>query len=349
MAFRSIRHLRPTARALLVALWAASPASLAAFEAVRGANSSLDLVPDARAAALGGVRLGLPGEAGASAWHPAALLDAPGGWFHLSHAEHFVDSRHDWLAFTLRPGERDALGFSLSRFGSDGVPLVAEGEEVEGEGWRTFDVADYALTGAFARAFGRWRVGGTIHFLWRRLDQEGFGFQTDVSGGWVSDSWRFEGAIRNASGSGVVWESGWKEIEPPDLFLGAGWKRDVPYLYGQLRLAWQSAGVFQEQGKSGVEFSGSVADTANSVRLAGGRAWEEPLEWLSASSLAAEFVVERWVTLRAGFPSVGSPSEWSAGGGVRWKEFLRFDYAFRHHPALKAVHQVTLGINPWGW
>ena len=285
-AFRAL----PAAAFFCIALFCADGR---AFEAVRGANETLELAPDARTAGLGGVLLGLPGEAGASSWHPAGLPEAPGGW-------------------------------------------------------ETFDVSDWVATGAFARSWGRWRVGGSLHLLWRRLDQEGFGFQTDVSGGWVGESWRFEGALRNASGSGVVWESGWKEIEPPDLFLGAGWRRDIPYIYGELRIAWQSVGIFQEEGKSGVERSGSATDSSGKVDLAGGRAWEEPLEWLGSSSLAVEYVIAGKAALRAALPSVESPSEWSAGGGFRWKDFLRFDYAFRHHPELRSVHQVTLGINPWG-
>ena len=340
-AFRAL----PVAAFFCIALFCADGR---AFEAVRGANETLELAPDARTAGLGGVLLGLPGEAGASSWHPAGLSEAPGGWFALSHAEHFLDSRHDAFSFVVRPDGRDALGFSVARFGSDGVPRVGEDELPEGEEWETFDVSDWVATGAFARSWGRWRVGGSLHLLWRRLDQEGFGFQTDVSGGWVGESWRFEGALRNASGSGVVWESGWKEIEPPDLFLGAGWRRDIPYIYGELRIAWQSVGIFQEEGKSGVERSGSATDSSGKVDLAGGRAWEEPLEWLGSSSLAVEYVIAGKAALRAALPSVESPSEWSAGGGFRWKDFLRFDYAFRHHPELRSVHQVTLGINPWG-
>lgn len=343
MAASALRAFR--AAAFLCA--ALSCADVLAFEAVRGANATLELDPDARTAALGGVLLGLPGEAGSASRHPAGLSEAPGGWFSLTHAEHFLDARYDALSFVVRPDERDALGFSVARFGSDGVPLVGEDETVEGEGWRTFDVSDWVATGAFARSWGRWRVGGSLHLLWRRLDQEGFGFRTDVSGGWVSENWRFEGALRNASGSGVVWESGWKEIEPPDLFLGVGWRRAIPYIYGELRIAWQSVGIFQEEGKSGVERSGSATDSSGKVDLAGGRAWEEPLEWLGSSSLAVEYVIAEKVSLRAALPSAESPSDWSAGAGFLWKGFLRFDYAFRHHPELRSVHQATLGINPW--
>lgn len=330
---------------LFFSLAALNTAIYADFNVVRGANSPLELIPDARTAALGGVRLGLPGEAGAEAWHPAALADAPGGWFHLSHTEHFLDSRYDGLSFLYRPDERDLLAFSLARFGTDGIPLTKEGEIYEGEGWESFSIADWIATTAFARRWGNWRIGGSLHLLWRDYDQTGWGMRTDLSGGWSRAGWRVDAAIKSLSGSAALWESGWKEISPPDLFLGVGWLKAIPYFYGEWRIAWQSAGIFQKEGKSSAAWEEGTDD--EEAELIGARAWEEPLRWLAASSVAMEFVVERWVTLRVGFPSLHSPSEWSAGGGVRWRGILTVDYAFRHHPELRIIHQVTLGISPW--
>jgi hypothetical protein len=315
---------------------------------VRGANAVLQTVPDARTAGLAELRLGMPGGSGAQTWAPASLPDDSLEWFRLSHAEHFLGTTYDWMEVHLRPDGQGVLAFSLARFAADGIPLTQEGVIYEGNDYPTFGISDWVATLGYGRRAGRVRWGGSLHLLRRELDQTGYGWRGDLGLGADWQGWRADASLRGAAGSGAFWENGWSEVSPPELLVGLGWEKPLPYFYGTLRLAWQGAGIFQEEGSASQELALDTS-TAAEVVLAGSRPWDDFGSWAAGSSCAAEFQLDRWVVLRGGLPSVRSLSDWTAGAGLQLRRGLSMDYAYRQHPSLDAAHRITLSVSPVLW
>ncbi len=330
---------------LLILVLLISSVALHAIE-VRGANQTLDIEASARRSGLAGVHLGMPGDLSSIYHHPAALNDINQTWILVSHFEHYESSQYDHLITNFPITDNSVLGFGLARFGSDGIPLTYEGEEYAGANYETFSISDYILTNTFALTLFDIQLGASLHLLYRSLDQNGFGFRTDISANYPVWKFKFSGLIKGLTTSAAKWESDTFEYSPPEFYTGIGYLQELPYFYGSFSFAWQSSGYLHNEGRSTVLFNESISDTSESYTIVGDRFTDAPLNWLGASSFAVEFKSAAGLFVRGGITHVHTPKYFSLGVGITILKHTTIDYAFQNHPDLSNAHHVSVAFCP---
>ena len=324
-----------------------------ALENVSGANLSLALNPSARTAGAGDASLALHGTVLTLGQSPVGMLDVDGVGFGLSHTEHYEGTKLDAIAGVIALDTMSRLGLQLFRYGADGIPWIKSGEPLPDDGaWRTLSIADYALSVAYARRLP-WHLASAVslHFLYRELDQSGFGFRGDAGLRWNPwTPWFLTAQLEGWTSSATRWESGTTEYSSPELKLATGFMVPVEYIYGTVSIGYQGPGVFHE-GNRWMSISASVLDdTLNAstpVSLGGEQPWKSPLEWLKDGSVGAELEWDWGGSVRCGLQSLRETESWTVGGGLRIFGWLTVDYSYARHPVLSGVHRVSLEAKPW--
>lgn len=321
---------------------------------VVGANQTLDLDPAAHAAGAGGALLAMPGTALEAGQNPVGMLDLPDHAAGVSHTRQFEDTQLDGFALVYALDSLTRAGLVFTRFSAEDIPYIPEGEPLPADNeWKTFSIADYALSLLAARSF-RWHLDAALgmHFLYRELDQTGFGFRGDAALRWrPTPYWFFAGKLDGWTSSAARWESGQVEYSSPEVRLATGVHIPVKYLYGTLHCGYQSAGMLHH-GNRWMSVSNSIlgdttAQSGASASAGGDRMWESPLQWFRDGSLGAELAWDWGGSVRGGWQSLREWDSWTMGAGVRFHGWVGVDYSFQRHPVLSSIHRVSLEIRPW--
>lgn len=332
--------LRWNLKRLAVLACALAAGQALAADRVVGANATLDINAGARSAALGGTSVSLEGDLLSLTSNPEQLASAKNSWVAFSHVAYYEETQYDYGAVQFPLGDLGGLGIVFSRFGSNDIPRIAEGDPIpEGENYRTFSIADYVATLAWGRSFwsGRLDIGVGFHGLYRELDQSGWGFRGDAGARFHAFDWlSVSSFLKGWTSSAVAWEEGTVEYSSPEWYLGLGVSRPVSYFYGTVSAYWQSAGILHRENRD-EDWNGDVR---------GGRFWEHPIDWLGGGRAGVEFSFDFGLSVRAGLASLSELESWTAGAGFALSNWLRVDYAFESHPTLSAVHRVSLEISP---
>ncbi len=324
------------------------------IETVNHVNDAALLPVGARSAGVAGVGIGLAGDPSHLASSPAGLADVERPEVVVHHASLYEDlslSQDEiYLAVPLSYG---TLGLGVSRIGADGILRAEAGQAPDFADPSTFSATDWIASLAFARTWfdRRLRAGASLRVLGRDIDSYyGAGAQLDASAVWVQDGIRAGVRLDRGLGGLATWESGRTEYTPPDLMLGVGYERRLPYFYGTGAMAWETSGLLREQ--SGSSFSQDDA-----------RPWVDPWLFLRSSRLAGEFRFDMGLVLRAGCEIQSltrlldflqgedqqgqfgdSRGSVSAGAGYLWSNRVRVDYALSAHPDLGTTQRISLGI-----
>lgn len=308
-------------------------------ERVTGANATLDIIPSARAAAVGGAGLPILGDPTSlieNAWQLAHERYMSGSFSHVSY---FEGTTYDLASMALPLGGAHGVGFSFARFGANDIPWIREGDPIpEGNDYKTIHMADWLFSIAYGRTlFKNLDFGVSLHGLFREMDQTGFGFRGDANLRYAfPGEFSLAMLLKGWTSSAVRWESGTFEYEAPELYLGASWGKPVRYFYGKFLAYWQSAGIFHREARA-LDWDGSSR---------GDRLIDSPFEWLQGSRGGVEFSFDFGLSLRAGLSSFTTWESFTAGAGITISKFLKVDYAFESHPVLSSVHRVSISISP---
>lgn len=322
-------------------------------QTVRFGNEPALLPIGARLAGAADVALGLSGDPSYLGRTPSGLMDVEHPEVVIHHGSLYEDlSLNQDEVFVAAPLSMGTLGLGITRVGADGIPRTVRDVTPDFTTMETFSVTAWILNLAFAKSWmdNRLRGGAALRLLGHDLDQIGLGAQMDASFVWVQNG--FRGGLRMDRGLGGVgvYRSGHSEYTPPDIQIGLGWETKSPYLYGTAALAWESAGLLQQQSSS----SFTEAD----VRL-----WRDPWLAMRASRVAAELRTDFGLSLRAGAEIQAlvritdflqgedenglygeSRGSYSVGAGYLWSQRVRVDYAFVGHPDLGGTQRISLGI-----
>lgn len=318
------------AKVMLALFLAIGEMSANAADRVVGANATLDIEPDARAAALG-----------SATFTDDGLADQSYAWFRFSHTSYYEDTKYDYARAEFPLGEGQGLGVSFSRFGADDIPYIKDGEPLpEGSNYNTLSVADWVFAVAWAkRLTDRLSIDVSFYGLYREMDQTGWGFRGDAGVRFRAiDQLHFSGLLKGWTSSATTWESGQFEYSSPEFYLAADYTVPVKYLYGSFGVYWQGAGLFHQESRN-MDF-----DTDED---AGARLWEDPVDWLSGGHGGVEFNFDFGLSLRAGLSSFTTVESFTAGAGLLVAHFLQVDYAFESHPVLSPVHRVSVSVCPY--
>lgn len=343
---------RPMVTSFVSALLFASAGR--SIETVNHVNDAALLPVGARTAGVAGVGIGMVGDPSHLASSPAGLADVERPEVVVHHASLYEDlalSQDEvYLAAPLSYG---TLGLGISRIGADGILRAEPGQAPNFANPSTFSATDWISSLAFARSWfdRRLRAGASLRVLGRDIDSYyGAGAQLDASAVWVQDGIRAGVRLDRGLGGLATWESGRTEYTPPDLMLGLGYQRRLPYFYGTGAVAWETSGLLREQ--SGSSFSDRDA-----------RPWVNPWLFVRSSRLAGEFRFDMGLVLRAGAEVQSltrlldflqgedqqgqfgdSRGSVSAGAGYLWSNRVRVDYALSAHPDLGTTQRISLGI-----
>lgn len=341
---------------LLTVVWALILCLSFAWSADRvvGANQVLGLDPGANSAGAGGATLAMPGSTLDAGLNPIGMLDLPSHAFGIAHSQQYEDTRLDAGSLVYALDSQTRAGVVFMRFGAEDIPWIKEGEELPADGeWKTLSIADYSLSMLVARKLP-WKleVAMGMHFLYRELDQTGFGFRGDAALRWVpTPKWFFAGKLDGWTSSAARWESGQVEYSPPELRLATGFHIPTSYLYGQLHLGYQSPGVLHHGNRwmsiSNSVLSDTLASDQDEVSIGGGHPWETPWSWFKDGSAGVELEWDWGGAIRGGLQSLQEWDSWTVGGGIRFMGWLSVDYAYQRHPVLSGIHRVSLDIWPW--
>ncbi len=280
---------------------------------------------------------GYSGDADAVANAPAAMNDVNDFTFSVGHLEKFGTAKFDHFNVLFPFQSNSTLGLGLSRFGVNDIEkrVGVVGNFTEPDGY--FSSADYLIVGALARHFGDLDIGANLHMLYRQLDQSGVGLRGDVMAQYtVAENFRVNTLIKGALPSSAHWSSGYTEYQPTDVFLGCGLKVPAEYFYGELQIALQTEGLFQQNGKS-------------PTSLTGGRIHESPLDILTTTNLGLEYIFDFGLALRAGTNNLDIAdlmSVFSLGLGYSWRHIVTVDYSFAPAPGLLAAQRISIQCTP---
>jgi hypothetical protein len=308
------------------------------FEQASGVNLTADEGFGARQAGMALVFPAFQRDADAAVNAPAAMNDVEDFTFSTAHAEKFGRAQFDDFALVLPFAADASLGLGLSRFGVNDIELRPEGTDpLASQPQGLFNVADYAVTGAFARRWGGLDLGINLDILYRHLDQDGLGLRADAMAQYTwDDRFRLAALAKGLVPSSAHWESGYTEYETPDLYLGGSGRFPAPYFYGTLEVGLQTEGVFSRRGKSQRE-------------LKSGDLRSDPESFLAATRLGAEFLFDFGMAVRLGLTEIAPHSLASTatfGIGYSWRHILGIDYSFTPHPDLLSTHRISLQLTP---
>ncbi|NLB62642.1 MAG: hypothetical protein GX801_00860 [Fibrobacter sp.] len=320
-----------------------------ALQRVVGANSSSNLVGSAELAAMAN-NDALTKDILSLNRNPLVLLSAKDSWLGMGHNALFEGSHLHLLAENI-PLKEQSFGFSVARFGTDGIIWSPEGEEIPVTmPTKTMSAVDWNMTLAWARTFcdEKLDVGANVHLLWRNLDQSGLGFSGDLAARWkFNDDLAILAQLQNFFSSLTVWRSGYKEFSPPEAKIGLVWGKNISYLYGNLRLGWQSADILHRRNQEYYWSDYLVLDSLAQAPQSGKTLWNSPLSWIKASALGAELQWKWGGSIRLGLMSFESIEAWSLGMGMQISSKMKLDYAYQNHPVLNNLHRVSLALKLW--
>ncbi|NLO23846.1 MAG: hypothetical protein GX116_05895 [Fibrobacter sp.] len=312
--------------------------NLYAIERVVGANASLDLIPGAHSAALGGAILAVDADINSLSLNPLPLSSLSYSYAAFSHVSYFEGTQYDFAAMSIPLGGSHGIAIAFSRFGANDIPWIKEGDPIpESSDYKVLSIADYTFSLAWAKKWFLLDIGALFHGLYRDLDQSGFGFRSDLFLKYqASPSFSLSTLLQAWTSSATRFESGYVEYSSPELYLAAHYQGHQAYFYGKWNLYWQSSGLFHREARD-LEW----VETAS-----GDRFWESPLDWLMGGRLGFEFVFDLGLSLRVGLASLNTWQSLTFGAGVQIAQFLQLDYAFESHPVLTPVHRVSLSFSP---
>ncbi len=145
------------------------------------------------------------------------------------------------------------------------------------------------------------------------------------------------------------WSAAYSEKAYPHLFLGLGWEKDIPYIYGHITIHYKTLDMLSNQGantiNSSAVFGGdtlSAADQSLSVPQSQPEAvtlLSAPWWFLLSGNMGLEYRIMDAFSVRVGHSVVNA---WTFGCGISmFKKRLGFDFAYLSHE-LAPTYQLSL-------
>lgn len=135
----------------------------------------------------------------------------------------------------------------------------------------------------------------------------------------------------------TYWNHHYKENAYPHLRIGLGWVREVPYIYGNIKIGYTSPDLLSNDG---VNFYNTESDTNDQKYRVPSKVSikEEPGILFTEARLGAEYLIMNRVALRAGIDHLN----FTFGAGVRlFANRAGFDFAYKRHE-LAGTYQVSM-------
>lgn len=331
-------------------------------------NEFLTIGVGARAHGMGTAIISSVDDVTAGLWNPAGLANLkPEDGLELGamHAEWFAGvSNFDYLGFTPPIANGGRLGFSLVRFGIDGIPntlsLYNSDGTVNFDNVTEFSAADYAFLISYAQPFkvkkGQLLGGGSVKIIHRRIGPfaNSWGFGLDAGLQYHLRDWSFGLVAKDVTSTFNAWSFSFTEDEKEVLALT---NNEVPINSVEITRPQVVLGLARrfELGKVG------LAPEANFIFTTDGRRntllSADPISMDMAAGLEADY--QDFVFLRAGVSQFQEITDFdggenwrmrpSLGVGFRISSFV-VDYAYTDLGAEESTYShvisLRLGLKP---
>lgn len=151
-------------------------------------NEFLSLGVGAKALGMGNVQAASVNDVTAGYWNPAGLMGVKNIQVGLMHAEWFAGiSKYDYVSVAMPVFDKKrTLGLSLIRFGVDDIPntlfIIEPDGSVNYDNLSSFSAADYAVLLSYAQKIKKFRVGGNVKIVHRKVGSfaNAWGFGIDL-------------------------------------------------------------------------------------------------------------------------------------------------------------------------
>jgi hypothetical protein len=171
-------------------------------------------------------------------------------------------------------------------------------------------------------------LGAGVNLLRRRLlEWTGYGIGFDAGGlvHFTRSGVRLALTGEDITTTYINWSHDYDERSLPHLRLGLGWQRDIPYLYGALRITYSSLDLLGNEGANTTTYL-SARDSLEAPRQL--TFWDDS-QFLLYGNLGAEYCIARRVSLRVGLESF---RRFTFGAGLALlHESLVVDFAYLTH------------------
>ena len=189
---------------------------MAVFPQAKYSNEFLSLGVGARGLGLANTQVAVCDDVTSGYWNPAGLANVKQSYqLALMHAEYFAGiAKYDYAAFSYRIDNQQTLGFSLIRFGVDGIPnttqLIDKQGDIRYDLITHFSVADWGILLSYARSFEQIKglsFGGNVKIIRRRIgDFAGaWGFGLDAGLQYEIKKWKMGLVVKDVTSTFNVW------------------------------------------------------------------------------------------------------------------------------------------------
>jgi hypothetical protein len=149
------------------------------------------------------------------------------------------------------------------------------------------------------------------------------------------------------------WSKDWGTTALPHARFGLGWQKEIPYIYGHIRLQFKTIDLLANDGIN-ASVTDSVLDMSSNQRIIPARKHftSDPLYFLYSGTYGLEYTILKTLSLRVGIPVGGGYGDNGAriafGGGVNLlKKKLSVDISYLSHE-LAGTYQLGVtyrGLN----
>ncbi|MBD3390970.1 MAG: hypothetical protein GF418_02905 [Chitinivibrionales bacterium] len=322
-------------RYFLFAILICAAAHTVRGERARYSNANRDVFVLPENAALGGADICFARDGVLHSNPAAAPLDSLNKAT-LSYAGFYANTFSTSMAsYMSRVGKNAGIGAGVGYLYVPDI-IVTTSLDVTGDGDPIWDPEKLSYTSfseiAFSIVYGQ-RIlerrgievsaGARLHGMRRRLpDDLGYGIGVDAGAvlGLPRRGLRFSLLVDDITTNYIYWGSSYKDISLPRARLGAGWRKEIPYLYGAFTVVYATPDVISDER---VWVRWNVEDEKQ-VLVEEDNAEDLVWSFLYQGRYGLEYFIRNTVALRAGF----TRGRFAFGGGLRLFSALSVDFSY---------------------
>ncbi|MBD3344215.1 MAG: hypothetical protein GF401_04030 [Chitinivibrionales bacterium] len=258
-----------------------------------------------------------------------------------------------FLSYTGRLNDHSGFGVSLNYLYVPGIPIY-DNLELNSFDDPIYDPdkIDYSSSSEimFRAGYGHsfqvkknmlLGVGATLNALRRNLlGYTGYGIGVDAAATFELTSVGLRAALvaHNISTNYIYWNEDYYDLALPQVRVGIGWEKEIPYIYGRLQVNYYTPDFLGNEGVNSLARDDSVK-VPDKIRLSNP---DEIPSFIFHGNLGVEYLIRNRVAIRFGSEAINilETSRFTFGGGVYIiEERLALDFAYLFHE-LAGTYQV---------
>lgn len=183
-------------------------------------------------------------------------------------------------------------------------------------------------------------AGASVHAMRRRLlDWTGYGIGADLAVAIELSklNLRFSILGNDIGANYVNWSSSYSEYSGTKLRIGIGYSKDIPYIYGRIKITYKSPDLLGNEGVSYVAINNEEQDPKS------GSVKDNPELVFTAASYGLDYLIKDVVALRVGLDEI---KRFSFGAGLNlFSRSLGFDFAYTLPYGLAGTYAMSISYN----